>query len=98
MVKQNKVRKALPLEATAAHKGWFLPSRGFQATGGVNKMGRQTIRIWGLRAQMGISTKCSGRAGGGGRCGEVRKTLSQKIASKLKSDGVVGPSQVKGLG
>lgn len=36
---------------------------------------------------------CNHLIQGGG--GTVRKILSQKIASKLKSDGVVGLSQVK---
>ena len=59
-------------------------------------MGRQAIRI--QDGKDGISTECSESTNliwGGGRI--VRKVLSQQVACKLKSDGLVGRSHVKGL-
>lgn len=50
MVKQNEAGKALTSEATTAPRVWFLPSRSFQTTGGLIKIGGQLeYRDLGLR-------------------------------------------------
>lgn len=57
MVKQNEAGKALTSEATTAPKVWFLPSRSLQTIGDLIKIGRQSEY-----RDLGVSTKCSGRA------------------------------------